>query len=181
MEVAYSIGGSVASSEHGIPRTTLDVDLVVDLRADQIEEFAALLHDGFYADAALIRESFSHQRAANVIHYETGYKFDLFPLGDDDYSRTEFQRRAFREIRALPTGTVECAVASAEDTILRKLDWYRRGHETSERQWNDLRGIVNVNRGKLDLAYLRLWAPHLRVADLLEKLLSETAPADKRY
>jgi hypothetical protein len=105
MEVAYSIGGSVASSEHGIPRTTLDVDLVVDLKASQIDEFTALLKDGFYADAGLIRESFLHQRAANVIHYATGYKFDLFPPGDDDYSRIEFQRRAFREIQALPTGT----------------------------------------------------------------------------
>ncbi len=107
-----------------------------------------------------------------------GYKFDLFPLGNDEYSRTEFQRRSFREIQAIPTGVIECQMATAEDTILRKLDWYRRGREQSERQWNDLRGIVKVNRAKLDLAYLRQWAPHLRVADLLEKLLGEATLAE---
>jgi hypothetical protein len=121
----------------------------------------------------LIRESFALGRAANLIHNQTGYKFDLFPLGQDEYSQTEFQRRAFREIQAFPTGAIECALASAEDNVLLKLDRYRRGNETSERQWNDLRGILKVNATRLDLPYLRKWAPHLRVADLLEKLLLE--------
>src|SRR5277367_685006 len=76
MEVGYCIGGSVASSEHGIPRMTMDVDLVVDLKPEQLDEFAALLQSDFYADAQLIRDSFYRGRAANLIHHETGYKFD---------------------------------------------------------------------------------------------------------
>ena len=173
MEISYSIGGSVASSAHGIPRMTNDVDLVVDLAPDRIDEFAALLHEEFYADAALIRESFALGRAANLIHYATAYKFDLFPRRNDDYSRIEFDRRAYREIHSLTGAPVECAVASAEDTILRKLEWYRRGGETSERQWNDLRGIRKTQAAQLDREYLRKWAPDLKVADLLERLLSE--------
>jgi hypothetical protein len=62
-------------------------------------------------------------------------------------------------------------VATAEDTVLNKLRWYRAGGETSERQWNDLRGIVQVSGARLDLAYLNTWAPRLGVADLLERLL----------
>jgi hypothetical protein len=90
LEIPYEIGGSVASSAHGIPRTTLDVDIVVDMKPEQIEPFAAELSGEFYADAALIREAFTRGRAANLIHYATAWKFDLFPLRDDEYSRTEF-------------------------------------------------------------------------------------------
>src|SRR5665213_1635336 len=99
MEIPYEIGGSVASSTHGVPRTTLDVDLVVDLKPEQIDGFAAQLQDAFYADPILIREAFERGRAANLIHTGTAWKFDLFPLRKDEYSRTEFGRRVFREIR----------------------------------------------------------------------------------
>jgi hypothetical protein len=64
-------------------------------------------------------------------------------------------------------------VASAEDTILRKLEWYRAGGQTSERQWNDLRGVRDVSGKILDYAYLREWAAFLKVDDLLEELLNE--------
>ena len=166
MEIPYYVGGSVASSAQ-------DVDLVVDLQSDQIEEFTAQLHGDFYADAALIREAFLRGRAANLIHFATAYKFDLFPLRKDEYSRTEFARRAFRKIQSLGPEPIECAVASAEDTILRKIEWYRAAGETSERQWNDLRGILKVSGPKLDQAYLRRWATHLKVDDLLDQLLKE--------
>ncbi len=173
MEIPYEVGGSVASSAHGIPRTTLDIDIVVDLKAEQIDDFAAELLGEFYADAALIREAFRAGRAANLIHLGTGWKFDLFPLGKDEYSRTEFGRRSFREIRPYDGAAIECAVASVEDTVLRKLEWYRAGGETSERQWNDLRGICKAANRRLDFGYLRHWATHLQVEDLLESLLTE--------
>ena len=99
MEIPYAVAGSAASSVHGIPRTTLDIDLVVDLKADRIDSFAAELRQEFYADAALIRDAFALGRAANLIHLATAWKFDLFPLRKDEYSRTEFARRSFREIR----------------------------------------------------------------------------------
>src|SRR5436309_3237450 len=117
LEIPYAVGGSVASSAHGIPRTTLDIDLVVDLKQDQIEAFAGELRDEFYADATLIREAFARGRAANLIHMGTAWKFDLFPLRKDEYSRTEFSRRSFREIRPDGREAIECAVASVEDTI----------------------------------------------------------------
>jgi hypothetical protein len=99
MEIPYAVGGSVASSAHGIPRTTLDIDLVVDFKRDQIDAFAAELQPDFYADAAMIREAFVLGRAVNLIHLRTAWKFDLFPLKKDEYSRTEFARRSFREVR----------------------------------------------------------------------------------
>ena len=173
MEIPYEVGGSVASSAHGIPRTTLDVDIVVNLKPDQIDSFAAELSSEFYADASQIREAFAMGRAANVIHLDSVWKFDLFPLRNDDYSRTEFGRRSFRAIRPDGREAIECSVASVEDTILRKLEWYRAGGEASERQWNDLRGVVQAARGQFELGYLHRWAGYLKVEDLLEKLLGD--------
>jgi len=172
-EIHYYIGGSVASSTHGIPRTTMDVDLVADINPDQIDELVGLLQAEFYADATMIREGLARGRSFNLIHYGSAYKFDVFPLRKDDYSRIEFDRRAFAEIRSLGPEPIACAIATAEDTILRKLEWYRAGGETSERQWNDLRGVLKVSGPRLDLAYLRQWAPNLKVDDLLERLLAE--------
>jgi hypothetical protein len=66
-------------------------------------------------------------------------------------------------------------VATAEDTLLAKLDWYRLGGEVSERQWRDVLGILEVQAGSLDLDYLRKWAKELRVSDLLERALTQSA------
>jgi hypothetical protein len=173
MEIPYEVGGSVASSAHGIPRTTLDVDLVVDLKPEHFESFAAELRRHFYADADQIREAFARGRAANVIHLGSVWKFDLFPLRNDEYSRTEFARRAIRRIDTGGGESIECSLASVEDTILRKLEWYRAGAEASERQWNDLRGVVRAAADRLDLDYLLRWAGYLKVSDLVEKLLAE--------
>lgn len=174
LEIHYLVGGSVASSVHGIPRTTLDIDLVVDLDPAKIDEFTSELEAAFYADPGLIRDSFARGRAANLIHLATAWKFDLFPLCSDEYSSTEFGRRIFREIRPDGNEAVECAVATAEDTILRKLQWYGAGGERSERQWNDLLGVCRTVGARLDLIYLERWARHLRIDDMLTRLLRES-------
>lgn len=172
LEIPYMVAGSAASSLHGIARPTMDIDLVADLRADQVEEFVAELKADFYADPEMIKEALARRRSFNLIHYASSFKFDIFPLEMDEFSQTQFGRRQFAETTSLGD-SIECAVATAEDTILNKLRWYRAGGETSERQWNDLRGILQVSGSRLDLAYLNTWAPRLGVADLLDRLLHE--------
>jgi hypothetical protein len=172
LEIPYQLVGSLASSVYGIPRTTMDVDLVADLRTDHIKEFVSQLKADFYADPEMIKEAIARGRSFNLIHYASSFKFDIFPLQKDEYSQTQFRRREFAETRLLGD-PIECAVATAEDTILSKLRRYRTGGETSERQWNDLRGILQVSGAPLDLAYLNTWAPRLGVVDLLERLLHQ--------
>ena len=174
LEIQYSIGGSVASSVHGIPRTTMDVDVIADLKLERVDELAEILQPEFYADRLTMREALARGRSFNVIHIASAYKFDIFPLARDEYSRTEFNRRSLTQIVSLSAESIECLVASPEDTILRKLEWYRAGGESSERQWNDLRGIVQVRGDRLDQEYLHRWAKVLKVEDLLEKLSAET-------
>ena len=105
--------------------------------------------------------------------YATTFKIDIFPLRDDPYSRASFARRRFEQSQSFGPEPIECAVATAEDTILRKLEWYRAGGETSERQWNDLRGVLKVSGAGLDREYLHQWADYLKVHDLLDRLFAE--------
>ena len=173
LEIEYLVGGSLASSAHGIPRATRDVDFIVQLHANHVDEFARLLGTDFYVDGQTIRDALALGRSFNVIHFATSYKFDFFPAGTDPFKRTELQRRMFVESAPLGGEPVEWALATAEDTILSKLAWFRAGGETSERQWNDLRGVLRISGPRLDREYLAAWAARLGVADLWQRLLSE--------
>ena len=173
MAIPYLVGGSVASSIHGISRPTMDLDIVAAVQAGQVAELASLLQPDFYADAEMMQEAITLGRSFNWIHYESSFKIDVFPLQQDDYSRQSFARRRVEQSKTFGTQSIECVVATAEDIILRKLEWYRAGGESSQRQWNDLRGILQVSQKTLDSAYFRRWAVDLKVADLLERLMEQ--------
>jgi len=164
------VGGSLASSIHGIARSTLDIDLIADVKPEHIDPLAAELSGEFYADPEMMRQGLRTHRAFNLIHHESGYKFDVYPLSGDPYHQTAFGRRTAAEY-SLHGETLQFYVCSAEDSILSKLAWYRAGNEVSERQWSDILDVVRIKRRLLDLDYLRRWAQSLKVADLLEQAL----------
>ncbi len=167
----YLIGGSLASSFHGIPRSTNDADVLAELPGRLAAELAADLAGEFYVDAEMIRDAVARGACFNVIHLATMFKVDVFVLTRDALLQEEMSRR--EEHRVSPDGPERAFFATAEDTILQKLDWYRRGQGISDRQWGDVVGVIRVRGAALDRAYLRRWAPHLGVADLLERALGE--------
>lgn len=171
LNVRYLIGGSLASALYGVPRTTMDADLVADLRMEHAEPLACALASAFYVDAEMVRDAIRQQRSFNVIHLETAFKVDIFVRKKRAFDESQLARRTSQVVATDPERTA--FVASAEDTILAKLEWYRIGGETSERQWRDVLGVVKVQGGRLDKNYLWDWAAQLGVADLLEKILKE--------
>ena len=173
LDIPFLVVGSLASSIHGIYRATADVDLVAVLDPKKVDPLVQELGGEFYADPEMIREALRRNRPFNLIHYASSYKFDLFPLSPDPYRQTEFSRRRMEEWPGLAEH-FSIPVATAEDTILSKLVWYRSGGEVSENQWGDLRVVIEVKKGLLDLAYLRQWARHLGVEDLLERALRQS-------
>lgn len=171
--VRYMVGGSLASSIHGIQRSTRDIDIVAAIEEHHAAALASDLGGEFYIDAESARDALRTGRPFNLIHFTTSYKFDIFPIPDDPYYQTQLQRSELKEIAFGDHITVTSHVAAAEDAVLTKLVWYRLGGEQSDQQWNDVRGIRSVQGTRLDNNYLRKWATHLRVQDLLDRLLSE--------
>ena len=166
--IRYVVGGSLASSIHGIPRATQDVDLVAEMELSHVDGLVAALADDFYIDAAMIRDAIRRRASFNVVHLATMFKADVFVAKDDPWTREEMLR-ARKEEMDTPEGKISLPFASAEDTILHKLVWYRLGNHISDRQWRDAVGVIKIQAGGLDLEYLRLWAGRLGVSDLLAR------------
>lgn len=168
--VRHYVGGSIASSVHGVPRASVDADVVADLEARHAAPLVAALRGAYYVPDERVRDAVARRRSFNVIHLETMVKVDVFVSRD-----RPFDRRAFERSRpAAAEGAGDIPVSSAEDTVLAKLEWFRRGGEASERQWSDVVGILRAASAG-DEGYLRRGASELGVADLLERALEEAA------
>ena len=170
--ISYVVGGSLASSLYGIPRATQDVDLVAEIELSQVEALTSLLAGEFYVDAAMIRDAIRRRASFNVVHLATMFKADIFIPKGDSWSAQELAR-ARSEPFDTPEGRVKIRFASAEDTLLHKLVWYRLGNEVSDRQWGDILGVLKVQAGSLDQHYLDDWARLLQVQDLLARARQE--------
>jgi hypothetical protein len=169
--IPYAVGGSFASSLHGVMRSTLDVDIVTDMRLEHIPPLVAALSKEFYADDEMMSGAIEHHSSFNLIHYETAFKVDIFIRKPRPFDQMQLDRRQLTVIATDPEESVY--VSSPEDTILAKLEWYRMGDEVSDRQWRDILGVLKTRAGELDLGYLQKWAIELKVADLLERALKE--------
>lgn len=169
--IPYLIGGSLASAVHGVIRATMDTDIIADLRPEHAEALASRLGSAFYADVESIRSAIENKISFNIIHLETMFKVDIFVLKGRAFEQSEMSRRTSQIISTDPEHSAY--VASAEDTILAKLEWFHMGGDVSERQWRDVLGILKVQVGSLDKAYLDKWAMSLGISDLLDKALKE--------
>ncbi|HKG96399.1 MAG TPA: DUF6036 family nucleotidyltransferase [Pyrinomonadaceae bacterium] len=169
--IRYVLVGSFASSIHGIYRSTADIDLLADIKAGHVRPLFEALRNSFYVDEQAIREAVAQRGSFNVIHFDSVFKVDFFVPKSDDFAAAQLNRRELKKISSDRDEAVY--VATAEDTVLAKLRWYRAGNEISNTQWNDVVGILRISKVRLDIAYLRLWAEKLGLTDLLQKALAE--------
>jgi hypothetical protein len=171
--VPYLIGGSLASMLYGMVRTTQDSDIVAEMRLEHLQPFILALRDEFYVDDEMIAESIQHNSSFNIIHRDTMFKVDVFIPRPRPFLQSQFAR-AQKQTFTFET-EVSAKFSSPEDIILAKLEWYRMGGEVSDHQWRDILGVLKTRAGELDLDYLRQWAKELKVSDLLERALKESA------
>ena len=169
LNIPYLIGGSLASALYGTARSTLGADLVADLKAEQVSSLVDLLKGSFYIDQDMILDAIRHQSSFNVIHLQTMFKVDVFISKNRPFDQNQLKRRKLHTVSNEPER--KAYVTSPEDIILAKLEWYRLGNETSDRQWRDILGVLKVQAGRLDLDYLSKWAAELKVIDLLQQAL----------
>jgi hypothetical protein len=158
----------VASSFHGIARSTIDADLVASIPASKVTALVELLSPDYYVDADMILDAIRRQASFNVIHNDTAIKIDVYVLKRRPFDLESFARRKTGTLDDRP-GAREFSFEMPEDVILHKLEWYRLGGEVADRQWTDVLGVLKVQQAALDIGYLRRWARELHVQDLLER------------
>ncbi|OFW17636.1 MAG: hypothetical protein A3H97_13470 [Acidobacteria bacterium RIFCSPLOWO2_02_FULL_65_29] len=171
--VRYYLGGSVASSAHGIARASLDADLVALLEPDHVDPLVNRLASAYYIPVDRLRLAVAARSSCNFIHLATMFKIDVFVSKGRPFDWEASERARLQAIDEGPDAAL-FPIATPEDTVLAKLEWFRLGGETSERQWWDVVGILKVTEGA-DRTYLERWAASLGVADLLERALADAA------
>lgn len=163
LTIPYMVTGSFAVNFYGIPRTTHDIDLVVQIRSADADRLVHQFPSDFYADAEMIRQAVEQQFVFNIIDTASGLKIDFWLLKADAFDAERFRRRREQVIFGHPI-----AMPSPEDVILSKLIWYKEAQ--GDKHINDAQGVWQVQKETLDRTYLRLWAQKLSVRDLLEQL-----------
>jgi hypothetical protein len=169
LQIRYFVGGSVASSFHGAMRSTMDVDIVADLSMEHVQPVLSSVAKEYYVSEPAIRDAIRRRSSFNLIHLRTSFKIDIFIGRGRRFDESSFARASIRRLGTAENG-IDVPIASVEDILLAKLDWYLAGHEVSERQWDDVSRLVRLNRESLDWSYLESAATEIRVSDLLERL-----------
>ena len=153
--VAYMLTGSYASSVHGTPRASQDVDIVIAPNRPQLSALLKLLPDTeYYVSEEAALDAFARRSQFNVVDFDTGWKVDFIIVKDREFSRTEFERRRLLELDGLAL-----YFASPEDVLIAKLEWAKLG--ASSRQIEDAAGILALQGDRLDTAYVAHWVATL--------------------
>ena len=162
----YFLGGSLASSLQGEPRATNDINFVIALPLGKVGELAAALGGDFEVDTDTLRDAILRASCANAFYLPVVTKLDFFGRGYEPFDESEFSRRR----TAIVTASGDSLVVKApEDTVLRKLLWFREGGEVSEKQWRDIVSVLQISGDNMDQTYLATWASQLHVGELLER------------
>lgn len=169
LRIPYFIGGSIASSLHGEPRYTYDADIVAQMTLSHVDSFFNALKDEFYLDRETIVHAIEKRLSFNIIHFESAFKVDVFISQQRSFELSRFKRRVSQ-----PVEERIIDFSSVEDIILAKLEWYKMGGESSDKQWRDILGILLIQKDHLDIPYLKRWSQTLDVFLLLSRAFQAT-------
>jgi len=168
--ISYAIGGSMASSIYGMVRFTQDADITVEPFENQADQLYQLLRHRYYISKEAMTAALMQRGSFNVIHLESAFKIDVFICKDTAFEKQLILRRKL--LRFSDSVDKDFAVVSPEDIVLLKLRWYLEGGQISDRQWQDVLGILSVQKKDLDLEYLNRWAAVLGINELFQKAVN---------
>ncbi len=169
IDVGWVLGGSLASSLVGAPRSTLDIDLAVLLDTDNVDRFVRLFSADYYLDHAMVTDAIERNSSFNLIQPSTGTKVDMFVLGDARLDQRQITHRVAVEIEHGRFVWVGHPV----DQILRKLRWFVMGGEVSDRQWRDVVSILRVQGDRIDHQELLQLADELDLGEMAHRAIAD--------
>lgn len=164
-DIEYLVGGSVASSLHGHQRSTQDIDIVANLPPSKVDTFTAALGADFDVDVLALKEAMQVKRSWNIFFAPTMLRIDIFHVGPTEYDVESLLRRVKHEV----VEGRSIYISSAEDTVLRKLMWFKAGGEENSQQWRDVVDVLRVQGTHLSAIYLDRWASKLGIGSLLQR------------
>lgn len=165
LNIVYAVTGGYAVSIWGKPRSTLDIDVIIELLEPKIHNLAKALKTisaMSYVDEDMVVRAFERKGEFNFIHIESGIKVDFWISSGDEFSKLQLKRRVPKMIAGRTIYFL-----SPEDLILNKLKWHKMSG--SELQLRDIEVILKFQK-KLDWKYLRKWAKQRSTLKILEKL-----------
>ncbi len=169
--IAYAIGGSLASSVYGTSRFTEDADITVQPFSRVADRFYQTVKEEFYISEQAMYQALNSFGSFNIIHFETAFKIDIFVPRPDEFEQRLLARST--EVKLSDSSRRNLRVVSAEDIVLLKLRWFHEGGGTSQRQWDDVLGVLRIRRASLDFGYLTESARKLGLAELLDRAIAE--------
>ncbi|MCK6629215.1 MAG: hypothetical protein L6R45_29070 [Anaerolineae bacterium] len=166
--IEYMITGSIVSSLQGEPRSTHDIDILINIQPSAASKLArAFPPPDFYLDEEAILEAINQQSMFNLIDITTGDKIDFWILTREPFDQSRFSRRYVESFM-----NFDLQVSSPEDTILAKLRWAKLAGG-SEKQFTDALRIYEIQFERLDVGYLEQWTKKLKVDELWKRLVDE--------
>ena len=171
--VEWMLTGSLVSSLQGEPRTTHDIDIVVELKTNDVERLLSEFSDErFYVQEETVRKAIAERSMFNLLDIKEGDKIDFWMLTDDSFDTSRFARRRIEDFEGL-----RIPVSAPEDTILAKLRWAKLSGG-SEKQFTDALRVYELQYGVLNQKYLKQWAVTLGVVEAFEKLTDQADPIE---
>lgn len=173
LSIPYALGGSMASSIYGTWRSTLDADITAEPFPGKETQLVAAFGEDYYLSLPAIQQAVRQRSSFNIINTNTGFKADVFIRKDRPFEQSAMARRVSIDLPEAPGETL--SLYTPEDVILFKLWRYRLGQESAHLQWSDILGVLCVQGGRLDQAYLDHWSADLGVSDLLQRARQESS------
>jgi hypothetical protein len=170
--IPWVLGGSMASSIHGMVRFNCNADITAEPFPGKEAQLASAFGADYYLSLPAVQKAVQQRSSFNIINMSTGFKVDVFIRKDRPFEQSAMSRRLTVDLPEAPGEPL--SLYTAEDVILFKLWWYRLGQESPHQQWTDVQGVLKVQAGKLNQTYLDHWAADLGVRDLLQRARQES-------
>jgi len=166
--IRYYLSGSIACSLYGLPRGAQDIDFLADIQLEHVCPLIDHLQAAYTINAQALRDAIAQRSAFSLLHLSSLAKVDVMLPRGTAFDSLVSQRA---QQLSLIEGYQPLWIASPEDVVLMRLEWYRDCGATADEQWNDILGVLKVQAPTLDLTYLGQVAQTLNVSGLLEQAL----------